>query len=472
MDWQTLFADPQVRLALAGLAGVVLGVLIAALIASRRLGLLRTQLAVAEAEIQNRDALENERQATIEQAEQHLTTAFRELAGNSLRSNNETFLALAREHLGRHQEKASGDLKQRQQAIEGLLTPIKAALDKTEQQIANIEKDRKEAYGGIREQLVAMSEAQTALQAETRNLVRALRRPEVRGQWGEMTLRRLAELAGLVERCDFEEQTTVETDDGRQRPDMIVNLPNGRQLVVDVKTPLDAYLNAVEAEDDAARELALKRHADNVRQRVSELAKKSYWSQFENSPEFVILFIPGDQFLSAALQRQPDLLENALHQKVILATPTSLVALLKAVAYGWRQVALEENAKKIQGIGEDLYQRLAAFSTHLSRLGRQLGGSVDAYNSAVGSLERMVLPGARKFREMGVASRKDIEDLPPLEQRPRKVESAELLSEENGPDADGGDADAEGRDADTDGGDAGAGAGPDTGAGPDPTATR
>ena len=458
MDWETLLADPELRLALAGLAGVALGILIAALIASRRLGLLRTDLAVAEAELRNRDALEVERQATIEQAEQHLTTAFGELARNSLRSNNETFLTLAREHLGQHQEKASGDLKQRQQAIEGLLTPIKTALDKTEQQIANIEKDRKEAYGGIREQLIAMSEAQTALQSETRNLVRALRRPEVRGQWGEMTLRRLAELAGLVERCDFEEQTTVDTDEGRQRPDMVVNLPNGRQLVVDVKTPLDAYLNAVEAEDDDARELALKRHADNVRQRVSELAKKSYWSQFENSPEFVILFIPGDQFLSAALQRQPDLLENALHQKVILATPTSLVALLKAVAYGWRQVALEENAKKIQVIGEELYQRLAGFSTHLSRLGRQLGGSVDAYNSAVGSLERMVLPGARKFREMGVAARKDIEDLPPLEQRPRKVESAELLPTEN--------------DAAADDSETGATTGTDTGAGTDSPAPR
>jgi DNA recombination protein RmuC len=419
MDWQVWLADPNLRLALAVSGGFALGLLIAALVASSRLGKLRTAIAVAEAELHNREALEAERKAAIEHAENQLGAAFAELSRSSLRSNNEAFLALAREHLGRHQERAAGDLRERQQAIEAMVAPIKTALDKTEQQIASIEKERKEAYGGIREQLTAMSETQTALQTETRNLVTALRRPEVRGQWGELTLRRLAELAGMVERCDFEEQTSVDGDEGRQRPDMVVNLPNGRQLVVDVKTPLDAYLNAVEAGTDVERDQALKRHADNVRQRVSDLSRKSYWSQFETSPEFVILFIPGDQFLSAALKYQPNLIESALHQQVILATPTSLVALLKAVAYGWRQVALEENAKKIQALGEDLYGRLAAFSSHLARLGRQLGSSVDAYNDAVGSLERRVLPGARRFREMGVASNKDVEPLSPLEQTPR-----------------------------------------------------
>ena len=270
-----------------------------------------------------------------------------------------------------------------------------------------------------------MSETQVALQAETRNLVNALRRPEVRGQWGELTLRRLAELAGMVEYCDFYEQENTETAEGRRRPDMIIRMPNGRELIVDVKTPLDAYLAAVEAGSEETRRAALKRHAENVRSRIRELALKSYWSQFEKSPEFVILFIPGDQFLEAALREHPQMLEEALHQKVILATPTSLVALLKAVAYGWRQVALEENAKKIQGLGEDLYQRLAAFTGHLSKLGRQLGSSVDAYNSAVGSLERNVLPGARKFREMGVSARKDIDELPSLDTGPRSVQLSE-----------------------------------------------
>jgi DNA recombination protein RmuC len=423
VDWRTLLTNPEIRLGLATAGGFAVGILIMALIAGRRVALVRMRLAVAEAELANREALETERRATIEHAEAQLAASFAELAQASLRSNSETFLTLAREHLGRHQERASGDLRERQHAIESLLAPIRSALEKTETQIAAIERERQEAYGGIREQLAAMGETQAALQSETRNLVTALRRPEVRGQWGELTLRRLAELAGMVERCDFEEQASVESDAGRQRPDMIVNLPNGRQLIVDVKTPLDAYLSAVEADTVAERELALKRHGDNVSRRVQELSRKSYWSQFDSSPEFVILFIPGDQFLSAALKQQPDLIERALQQQVILATPTSLVALLKAVAYGWRQVALEENAKNIQALGEELYKRLSAFSSHLARLGRQLGGSVEAYNAAVGSLERSVLPGARRFREMGVASRKEMEEPRALEQSPRQPDT-------------------------------------------------
>jgi DNA recombination protein RmuC len=420
LDWHALYSSPEFRLALACTGGFAIGLLVAAFVAGRRLADARMRLAVAESELRNQRSIEEERRATIEQAEAQLAASFAELARSSLRSNSETFLALAREHLGRHQERAAGDLRERQHAIESLLAPIKTALEKTESQIAAIEKERQEAYGGIREQLAAMGEAQAALQSETRNLVTALRRPEVRGQWGELTLRRLAELAGMVERCDFEEQASVDTDAGRQRPDMVVNLPNGRQLVVDVKTPLDAYLSAVEAGTDEDRHRALKRHADNVSRRVAELSRKAYWSQFDSSPEFVILFIPGDQFLSAALREQPDLIERALGQKVILATPTSLVALLKAVAYGWRQVALEENAKNIQTLGEELYKRLAAFSSHLARLGRQLGGSVEAYNAAVGSLERSVLPGARRFREMGVATKREIEEPQPLEHLPRR----------------------------------------------------
>ena len=346
------------------------------------------------------------------------------MANQSLRDNTENFLKLAREHLGQHQEKAKGDLQERQKAIETLVNPIREALQKTEQQIAEVEKERRQAYGSIREQLANMSAGQASLQAETRNLVNALRRPEVRGQWGELTLRRLAELAGMVEYCDFYEQETSDGAEGRMRPDMIVRMPNGRELIVDVKTPLDAYLNAMEASDDVTREAALIKHAENVRDRVRELSLKSYWARFEHSPEFVILFIPGDQFLAAALQRLPSLLEEALHQKVILATPTSLVALLKAVAYGWRQVALEENAKKIQAMGEELHRRLGVFSGHLAKLGRQLGSSVDSYNAAVGSLERNVLPGARKFTELGVSSRRDIDVLNPVESVPRRPDLA------------------------------------------------
>jgi DNA recombination protein RmuC len=422
MDWQLFLSSEVATWAIPALAGLLVGALLTALLAAIRIARLNTRLAVAEKDLKAQEALEAERVAAIEQAEKSLSAAFAELARQSLQSNSEVFLSLAKQHLGQHEEKARGDMEARQKAIESLVAPVRDALQKTEKQIAEIEKDRREAYGSIRQHLVAMSTTQAALQTETRNLVNALRRPEVRGQWGELTLRRLAELAGMVEYCDFYEQENTQTAEGRLRPDMIIRMPNGRELIVDVKTPLDAYLTAVEAVEDAARQVALKRHADNVRNRVRELALKSYWSQFEKSPEFVILFIPGDQFLAAALEQQPGLLEDALHQKVILATPTSLVALLKAVAYGWRQVAMEENAKKIQALGEELHQRLAAFAGHLAKLGRQLGSSVDAYNSAVGSLERNVLPGARKFRDMGVSGRKDIEQLEPVGAAVRKIE--------------------------------------------------
>ncbi|MDH4074236.1 MAG: DNA recombination protein RmuC, partial [Gammaproteobacteria bacterium] len=240
-------------------------------------------------------------------------------------------------------------------------------------------------------------------------------------RWGEITLRRLVELAGMVEHCDFQEQVHTTTEDKIIRPDMIVRMPDSRELVVDVKTPLEAYLEAVEAKDDVQRQLGLERHARNLREHIRKLSGKSYWEQFERSPEFVILFIPGDQFLSAALNEDPDLIEAALAQQIILATPTSFVALLKAVAYGWRQLALAENAEEIRGLAEDLYGRLGAFVGHLNKLGRQLGSSVENYNRAVGSLERMVLPGARKFVELGIRPKKELEQLDPLESLPREI---------------------------------------------------
>jgi DNA recombination protein RmuC len=269
-----------------------------------------------------------------------------------------------------------------------------------------------------------------SLQRETRNLVTALRRPEVRGQWGEMTLRRLAELAGMVDRCDFFEQVHVQGEEGGLRPDMIVNMPDGRQIVVDVKTPLDAYLSAAEASGDEERDVALKRHALAVQERVRQLSQKAYWSQFEQSPDFVVLFIPGDQFLSAAVAEIPSLLEDAIRQHVIIATPTSFVALLKAVAYGWRQNALAENAQRIQELGEEMYKRLMTFTTHLSKVGRTLGQSVEAYNAAVGSLERQVLPGARKFTELGLRPAREIEDLTPIDKLARTVTTESLAGPE------------------------------------------
>jgi DNA recombination protein RmuC len=285
-----------------------------------------------------------------------------------------------------------------------------------------MEKDREAAFGSLSQHLRFMAQAQEQLQGETRNLVKALRRPEVRGQWGEMTLKRLAELAGMVEHCDFDQQRSVDTESGRQRPDMIVRLPGGREIIVDAKAPMDAYLGAVEAEDDATRLTEIQRHARNVRDRVRELAGKGYWQQFPQSPDFVVLFIPGDQFLSAALEIDARLLEDAMADKVVLATPSSLVALLRAVAYGWRQETLAENAEQIRTVGEELYERLSTFADHLGRLGSHLRRSVDSYNSAVGSFDSRVLPGARKFSEMGIRRKKDMPEPEPVERLPRPVQ--------------------------------------------------
>ncbi|MCH9004924.1 MAG: DNA recombination protein RmuC [Proteobacteria bacterium] len=362
-----------------------------------------------------------EREAAFELANAKLTQTFADLSNRSLQANSETFLKLAEQNLGTQQEKAKRELSEREKAVAALVKPIRDALEASQKQISELEKSRSEAYGGIKSQLEAMQLSQKSLKQETQNLVNALRRPEVRGRWGEITLRRLVELAGMVEHCDFVEQVHKESDGQIIRPDMVVSMPDHRELVVDVKTPLDAYLSAAEAADDAQRQHDLERHAKNVRAHIRMLASKAYWNQFDKSPEFVILFIPGDQFLSAALNEQPDLIEYALSEQIILATPTSFVALLKAVAYGWRQLALADNAQEIRVLAEDLYARLATFVTHMNKVGRQLASSVESYNKAVGSLERSVLPGARKFVELGVHPKKKMEKLESLEPVPRTL---------------------------------------------------
>jgi DNA recombination protein RmuC len=343
------------------------------------------------------------------------------LSSEALRQNSKTFLQLAQETLKQFHVQAKGDLEQKEKAVENMVKPIREALEKTEQQVRLMENERKEAYGALHKHLETMAQTQLLLQGETRNLVQALRRPEVRGQWGELTLKRLVELAGMVEHCDFSLQESVSGEDGNMRPDMVVRMPDGREIVVDAKTPLDAYLSAIEAPDETARTRHLLRHATNLRERVRDLAGKAYWTQFRNAPDFVVLFIPGDQFLGAALDVDRALLEDALKQKIILATPTSFVALLRAVAYGWRQEVLAANADRIREVGEDLYQRLAVFTEHLSKLGDSLEGSVSHFNKAVGSFDSKVLPGARKFVEMGVTPKKTLEPPAPLEIAPRAV---------------------------------------------------
>jgi DNA recombination protein RmuC len=407
--------------ALAAIGGLSIGLLIGLW---RAMGLTR-EVAAKDAELRSRAAADVERDRILALASERLGTAFDQLAHRQFQSHSETFLKLARETLSVQTERAKGELNAREQAIEGLVTPIREALARAERQLHELDKSRSETHGNITRQLEALAASQQALSSETRNLVSALRRPEVRGQWGEITLRRLVELAGMVEHCDFVSQSHQAIEGGTIRPDMVVHLPDARDLVVDVKTPLDAYLQATEASSEAERRAALERHATIVAGRIRELASKAYWSQFERSPEFVILFIPGDQFLTAALAERPALLDDALRQNIILATPTSFVALLKAVAYGWQQTALADNAAEIRTSAVQLYERLTTFASHLGNVGKSLGDSVRAYNASVGSLERMVLPSARRFTDLGVQPRQKISTPKPIEELTREVVGVE-----------------------------------------------
>jgi DNA recombination protein RmuC len=398
------------------LSGALLGGLIVQLRAAQRVAVLRVALATAQARLEASTLKDSERLSLLEQSETRLRAAFDSLAGETLRTNSELFLRLAREALGRDQALAQGALKEREVAIAQLVDPLKSALERTAAQVQALERERAEAFAALRTQIETLAGGQAQLQRETRNLVTALRRPEVRGRWGELTLRRLVELAGLTEHCDFTEQLQVVGEEGAVRPDLVVHLPESRELVIDAKTPLEAYLSALDAVSEEERSQALKRHAQQVETRVRELAGKSYWMQFEKSPEFAVLFLPGDQFLSAALAERPELLESALAQSVIIATPSTLVALLKAVAYGWRQSAVAHNAAQIRDLGQELYRRLSTFNAHLGRIGQRLASAVEAYNAAVGSLERQVLPQARRFGELGVTAEAPLAPLEPIGQ--------------------------------------------------------
>jgi DNA recombination protein RmuC len=428
----------------AFLAGLALGSLaagaLAAFLAQRRARradaerhALELEIATLQARIRNDAQAAREREAALALASERLAASFGQLADQTLRSHSDAFLKLAAEHLGQHRLRAEAALGEREQAIAALVRPIGEALKQTTEQLKGIEKERHEVFGQLRSELQAVHMGHAALQAETRELVKALRRPEVRGQWGEMTLRRLTELAGMVENCDFIEQVHVSTAEGAIRPDMIVRLPERRSLVVDVKTPLDAYLEAVDATDEAARRAALQRHARTIRNHVRELASRRYWEQIEEAPEFVILFVPGDQFLSAALEQDPALLEDAMRQRVVLATPSSFVALLKAIAYGWRQRRLDENAARVRELARTLHKRLGVFTEHLAALGRELRGGVKAYNAAVASLERHVLGTARRLTELGIEDSGRLAMLDEIDTTPRepRVETEEAA--QNGP---------------------------------------
>jgi DNA recombination protein RmuC len=359
----------------------------------------------------------------LAQSDARLRATFDSVAGESLRANSELFLRMAREALSREHVIGESALKEREVAISQLIEPLRVALERTEAQVQGLERERRDAFASLRVQIETLAGGHAQLQRETRALVTALRRPEVRGRWGEITLRRLVELAGMAEHCDFTEQQHIAGQEGVLRPDLVVHMPDGRDLVIDVKTPLDAYLEALEAPTDEGRQLSLKRHAQQLESHVRQLASKAYWAQFQTSPEFAVLFLPGDQFLSAALAERPEIMDNALKQAVIIATPSTLIALLKSVAYGWRQSAVAHNAAIIRDIGQELYRRLGNFTGHLSKVGQRLDAAIEAYNSAVGSLERQVLPQARRFTELGVTADNALPTLDPITQLARPTTS-------------------------------------------------
>ncbi|HVJ64951.1 MAG TPA: DNA recombination protein RmuC [Bdellovibrionota bacterium] len=351
---------------------------------------------------------------------------FRNLAEESLRRNREEFLALAGAQFEKEQERAKGQLaglkSEAQKEVELLVRPLADTLKRYQEGLSLAEQNRSKEYGSLDRMLKVLSESNEALKKETTNLSHALKRPTVRGRWGEIQLRRVVELSGMSAHCDFSEQNSVTTEEeSKLRPDMVINLPNKRKIVLDSKAVMDAYLDAEAATDDEVRKNSLRRHAMGIRSRIQDLSRKSYWDQFPESPEFVILFIPGEAFFSAALQADPELVEYGFHQKVVLATPTNLMALLKAVEYGWRQEQVAENARKISLEAVKIYQGLATWSSHLGTVGTSLDRSVKAYNAAMGSLERTVLPPVRRLRELGVSAKDEVVQPPSIETAAREL---------------------------------------------------
>jgi DNA recombination protein RmuC len=373
-----------------------------------------------------RESAREKQQLLLDTADQ-LKTQFKALAASALESNNTSFLELAKSTLERYQTEAKSELAARERAVETLVKPIADSLKQVDEQVRTLEKARAEAYGTLTSQVASLVDLQKVLHAETGNLVKALREPQARGRWGEMQLRRVIEIAGMLEFCgDFDEQVTIISDEHRFRPDVVVKLPGGKHIVVDAKAPLTAYLAALEAPDEDTRKACLAAHARQIRQHIDGLAGKAYWAQFQSTPEFVVLFLPGEVFFRAAMDMDAELIEYGVSQRVIVASPTTLIALLKAVAYGWNQKNLEESARKVSTAGKRLYERLCTMANHMEEVGKKLGGAVKSYNEMLSSMERRVFPLARKFSEFDRSLNSEwLPEIEQLERVPRKLEAGD-----------------------------------------------
>ncbi len=375
----------------------------------------------AESKLQSEREKLLEEKDTLKEARTRLSEAFQALAAQALESNNQAFLQLATQTLKTVHQESQGDLKQRKAEIEALVNPLAKALEKYETDLQAIEGERQRAYGDLRQVLEGVKGTQELLRSETTNLVSALRRPHIRARWGEMTLRRVVELAGMSEHCDFSEKPTLSREDGRYQPDMVVHMPGKLSIPVDAKVPLDAYLDAVTASWEDEKNAHLVHHARQVRAHMEKLSSKEYWDQLERTPEVTVLFLPGEPFFSAAIERDATLFEDAIRNHVLIATPVTLLALLKAVAYGWRQEDIAQNARKISEAGKQVYERFSTMWEHLGSLRAALGQAVDAFNKTLGSIEARLLPSVRKLRELGTTSADEIPEMQPIDRAPRSL---------------------------------------------------